>query len=204
MHRYNIRIFNINFSINFDFPVNVCFFNQYSISQVDGSAENINQFVLACLGGLVSIKLFRKVKLTRCLVGHTHENIDQVFSHIGKLLCKYDSEDLPTFFRIVKGAWSKWGSTVVKTVEKVADFKNWIGPIIKTDKNEWLHESSKVLCWKLSRDKGSDDVKLRYKFVCQDPAWMPEEGIQMFEDFPIVDGPVLKQINIGTNTTIFF
>jgi hypothetical protein len=58
--------------------------------QMDGGPENRNKTMLAFAAFLVSRRVFRKVVLTRLPVGHTHEDIDAVFSLIWTaLMAKY-------------------------------------------------------------------------------------------------------------------
>ena len=46
--------------------------------QVDGGSENKNRYLKAYCDRLVAFGLFRKVKVSYLMVGHTHEDIDQV------------------------------------------------------------------------------------------------------------------------------
>ncbi|XP_062582881.1 uncharacterized protein LOC134244642 [Saccostrea cucullata] len=61
--------------------------------QADNSAkDNRNFIIMGFLGSLVLRKMFKKVKLSFLMVGHTHEDVDQMFSwisiHIGKMAIK--------------------------------------------------------------------------------------------------------------------
>ena len=46
--------------------------------QVDGGSENKNRYLKAYCDRLVAFGLFKKVKVGYLMVGHTHEDIDQV------------------------------------------------------------------------------------------------------------------------------
>ena len=51
--------------------------------QVDNCArENKNQYLFAYLGLLVDWNVFKKIELNYLPVGHTHEDIDQMFSRL--------------------------------------------------------------------------------------------------------------------------
>lgn len=51
--------------------------------QADNSAkDNKNFILLGFLGSLVQRKIFQKVKLSFLMVGHTHEDVDQLFSRV--------------------------------------------------------------------------------------------------------------------------
>ena len=56
--------------------------------------ENKNQVVLAYLCMLVEMKIVDKVKIGFLLVGHTHDQIDQMFSTISKKLARNDAFSL--------------------------------------------------------------------------------------------------------------
>ena len=56
--------------------------------QVDGGTENMNRFFLAYCDRLVAFGLFEKVKVNFLMVGHTHEDIDQIFSVVSGTLKK--------------------------------------------------------------------------------------------------------------------
>ncbi|KAJ7381365.1 Exocyst complex component 1 [Desmophyllum pertusum] len=53
--------------------------------------ENKNQFVLAFMCMLVEMGVFQKIKLCYLMVGHTHEDIDQMFSCVARRLLKKDA-----------------------------------------------------------------------------------------------------------------
>ncbi|XP_066304363.1 uncharacterized protein [Branchiostoma lanceolatum] len=48
--------------------------------------ENKNKYMLAFLDILVHMRIFREVQLSFLIVGHTHEDIDQMFSKVGDKL----------------------------------------------------------------------------------------------------------------------
>ena len=57
--------------------------------QLDNTAlENKNQYVLAFLAYLVQAGVFSAIHLSFLIVGHTHEDIDQVFSGVSAHLKK--------------------------------------------------------------------------------------------------------------------
>lgn len=57
--------------------------------QLDNTArENKNKFVMAYLNMLVHLGVFKKIKVGFLLVGHTHDQIDQMFSKFSSKLNK--------------------------------------------------------------------------------------------------------------------
>eukprot|EP00105_Crassostrea_gigas_P042039 XP_019926187.1 PREDICTED: uncharacterized protein LOC105336278 [Crassostrea gigas] len=58
--------------------------------QMDNCArENKNRYLLAFMAYLVGKGVFRKIKVSFLMVGHTNEDIDQVFSKFSHWLCKH-------------------------------------------------------------------------------------------------------------------
>jgi hypothetical protein len=55
--------------------------------QLDNTCrENKNRYVFAFLSLLVQLKVFRKIKVNFLVVGHTHEDVDQWFSQLNRVL----------------------------------------------------------------------------------------------------------------------
>ena len=55
--------------------------------QIDNCGENKNKTLIAFLTDLVRKKVFHKIKACFLMVGHTHDDIDQVFATIsGKFM----------------------------------------------------------------------------------------------------------------------
>ncbi|XP_060561075.1 uncharacterized protein LOC132720867 [Ruditapes philippinarum] len=70
--------------------------------QADNSAkDNKNAFFLTFLAWLVKTGIFKKVKLSFLMVGHTHEDIDQVFSRISCHMKHVDAPTLPALLHAI-------------------------------------------------------------------------------------------------------
>ena len=52
--------------------------------------ENKNRFVFAFCALLVELGVFRKIKVSFLMVGHTHEDVDQMFSRFSNYLRRTD------------------------------------------------------------------------------------------------------------------
>jgi len=61
--------------------------------------ENKNQYMMTFLSLLIKLKVFVKIKLNFDLVGHTHEDIDQMFKVLNEYLKR---EHIPTFERLLE------------------------------------------------------------------------------------------------------
>ena len=114
--------------------------------QMDNCArENKNRFVLAFMSMLVQLNIFEtvqrlfssiviplKVELSFLPVGHTHNDIDQMFSKMSQHLAKNTVKHLDELCRAWNAAYStKEGIRPhVFCVEEVADVKCWLEPLI--------------------------------------------------------------------------
>ena len=87
--------------------------------------ENKNRFVLAFLSMLVERGIFRKVKLGFLMVGHTHEDIDQMFSCYARHLQRNKAITMDALVAGFEAAYSPRPTGII--VEKVWDFQDWVG-----------------------------------------------------------------------------
>ncbi|XP_019627798.1 PREDICTED: uncharacterized protein LOC109472461, partial [Branchiostoma belcheri] len=64
--------------------------------QLDNSAKECkNKYVIAFSTWLVKLGIFRKVKLGYLMPGHTHEDVDQMFSRVSTHLLLHDAPTIP-------------------------------------------------------------------------------------------------------------
>ena len=79
------------------------------------SKQNKSQYLIAYLGLLVGWDVFEEVILSFLPVGHTHEDIDQLFSRIAVFLRKNDARARQEFHEAFCTACSskKWGDDVI-------------------------------------------------------------------------------------------
>jgi hypothetical protein len=74
--------------------------------QLDNTShENKNQIVFGYLSMFVQLRNFQKVKVGFLLVGHTHEHIDQMFSHFSVTLKKKNVGILPSLIECIKKSY---------------------------------------------------------------------------------------------------
>ncbi|CAM6083473.1 unnamed protein product [Calypogeia fissa] len=71
--------------------------------QMDNSAkDNKNQTVIAFCSQLVGQGVFETVTLSFLMVGHTHEDVDALFSRVGQ---RIHNRELSTFFSLMAEVW---------------------------------------------------------------------------------------------------
>jgi hypothetical protein len=109
--------------------------------QLDNTTKQCkSRFLLGYLALLVAWDVFAEVVLSFLPVGHTHEDIDQMFSRIAVWLRKHDATSRIGFREaIVAGFQGKWkGNVVTDNIERAANVSDWIGDFmapIKKNKN---------------------------------------------------------------------
>ena len=83
------------------------------------SRENKNQVVFAYLNMLVELGIFKKLKVSFLLVGHTQDHIDQMFNHFARTLRRKKIESLPSLIEIVRKTYHP--EPVVQKLEETID-----------------------------------------------------------------------------------
>ncbi|XP_078694222.1 uncharacterized protein LOC144923518 [Branchiostoma floridae x Branchiostoma belcheri] len=75
--------------------------------QLDNSAKECkNKYIIAFACWLVHLRIFRKVKLGYLMPGHTHEDVDQLFSRFSTHLQREDAPTVPELFRRLSNAYT--------------------------------------------------------------------------------------------------
>ncbi|XP_028517557.1 uncharacterized protein LOC114575939 [Exaiptasia diaphana] len=102
------------------------------------------------------------------MVGHTHEDIDQMFSRISVALNKSKAVTRPQLEGVIQGAFTPSPTTVF--VENVYDVKSWIRPYIATFKN---HSHPHAFRFKLNE---LGQVEMTYRDWANSKAkeWLPQ------------------------------
>jgi hypothetical protein len=88
--------------------------------QMDNVNTNKSKTCMAYLSWLVKQGIFKKVKVNFLLVGHTHENIDQLFSRFSMRLRQEDALTVEALMKIAIKSF-----TPNPTVEQVYGQRNW-------------------------------------------------------------------------------
>ena len=92
--------------------------------------ENKNKYVFAFCSYLINSEFFKRIEISFLPVGHTHEDIDQLFSVIGGYLKTHDAYTVSDLKKAVKTSCSHILEVI--HIEEVAQIKqlmsgqNWI------------------------------------------------------------------------------
>ena len=149
----------------------------------NATGENKNRFVLFFCALLVGAGVFEKVKLSFLPVGHTHEDIDQLFSRFAESLRRMDCFSWDDLERIIRSSYHSENGSQPEVVRnpKVADFKGWM-EFKKID----ISGHNAPMCFKFQKDQSTTDVlmyargRTSVKVVAGQPdeqsTWFPEDG----------------------------
>jgi len=127
--------------------------------------ENKCNDFYAFLCYLVQTKVFDEVYVSYCVVGHTHLDIDQVFSRLSNAL-KHGHLTLSEFMRNMSNAYTYMGNKAeIHRCESVCNWGKAIAPHI----TDAIHGITSPLMFRIKR-KGPT-VIISYKAHCEKPVW---------------------------------
>jgi hypothetical protein len=138
--------------------------------------ENKNKYVLAYLSFLVKQRVFEKVRLNFLLVGHTHEDIDQMFSCFSRNLRKKEAHDIIMLKEVIKDSYNIWGGVVIEDVEETIDWKLFVDNHLLNVNDITYNQHFRV-----REENGS--VRIWSKQYCHSK-WYPDDGIDIFKSQP--------------------
>ncbi|XP_071143900.1 uncharacterized protein [Mytilus edulis] len=163
--------------------------------QMDNCArENKNRYVLAFFTWLVDIGLFKKVKISFLMVGHTHEDIDQVFSRFSVWLSKFSTLTMDQLLKAFESCYNPHPLSV--QLDHVFNFTNWLEKHI-----EKIEGHSKPHCYKISKDQDGK-TKLYFKNWSTDKDWTDATAENALlktspMDTPSLVKPTLDLVDLG-------
>ena len=119
------------------------------------------------------------------MVGHTHENIDQMFSFVARRLAKNDAHTLEALKDQIKVSYTP--SVLVEELSFVFEVKAWMENSMNYISGH-IHQA----VFKIQNDNGTS--KLFYEKWSTSPVWRPDGGIRLIS--PILrGGPKLVKPN---------
>jgi hypothetical protein len=149
--------------------------------QLDNTCrENKNNLLMAYLHMLLKNRVFKKIKIGFLLVGHTHDQIDQMFSRFSKRLSRHKAFTFNELRSIICDSYKP--EPVVVLLTETFDFRRYAfevpALIIESIRNITFHHQYKIA---FSRDDENTPRQWGKKFST-DPAWKPERGVQLLKD----------------------
>jgi len=141
--------------------------------QLDGSSENWNITLLAFLNHLAEENIFESVTVHRLPVGHTHEDIDQLFSVISQTPREKELIHSPMEFeQLLSQMWANPNAVQVRRIHNVLDA--FYQPHI-TKHLRGLGHLSRIHVIRL--EKQQNRVRLYYKEREIDENWQPTHSL---------------------------
>ena len=152
------------------------------------SKQNKSQYLIAYLGLLVGWDVFEEVILSFLPVGHTHEDIDQLFSRIAIFLRKHDARARQEFHDAFCTSCSskKWGDDVIpeavlsqaESMPRAANFSDLVVEQNLTEKDATRQKRSANRVglsdyhqFKLFKDPETGKVSMLISEWCAKPEW---------------------------------
>ena len=121
--------------------------------------------------------MFRQIKISFLLVGHTHEDIDQMFSCISRRLSKQNARTLLELIREIGMSYSP--AIEADTLTFMFDVRKWLDECIVSNLSGHVHQHQ----FKLVR--GPDGKALLfYKKWSTSKTWAPTGGLQLLTKLP--------------------
>src|SRR5450759_3449135 len=144
------------------------------------SRENKNNLLMTYLHMLLRKKVFKKIKIGFLLVGHTHDQIDQMFSTFSKRLGKHKAFTFEELRLIIAEAYTP--TPVITLLTETFDFREYAfsAPsfIVQSIRNIKFHHQ-----YKISFEKSDDTVPTQWgKKFSTDVDWKPVKGVKVLKD----------------------
>ena len=137
--------------------------------------------MLLYLAILLYTDVFDTITVNFLPVGHTHEDIDQLFSRISQLLRKSIVKTVPALFALLKRSFTKEGiPPVVRDVDNVPNFREWLSPILPV-----IDGITNTRCIKMWR-KSDGKVYIQSKQTLSEPdaRFLPVDGFLFLDSVP--------------------
>ena len=151
--------------------------------QMDNCAnDNKSKYNMLFWSALTAKEIFWKVIVFFLIVGHAHEDVDEMFGRFGQRLKIEDCHTLPDLMASFMTARDP--TFVPSLIHKVVDFKKWVKGYYNEFDQDQLIGHSKAHQFRFYID--SQGVPLmQYKVYRTDPSWVPEGGIALWNVDPI-------------------
>ena len=144
---------------------------------------------------LVQRKIFKKVKLGFLLVGHTHDQIDQMFSRFSIKLAKKSTFDLPQIYVLLEDAYVPKPSITI--VEETYDFRSFaIGAA--TNMPSFAHLNDHSFQHQFRIKQVEEQTLMWCKKYSNSEDWLPTEGLKFLLFVPSCEIQRAKYMLLST------
>lgn len=125
---------------------------------------------------LVMAGVFKKVRLSYLMVGHTHEDVDQMFSRISSALSKHSGTTLFRLHKVIHESFSPEPVTV--DMANIWDIKSWMTPCLPRLKH--LHSRHHAFRFKRSTE-GHVEMSYRTWSKSGRKEWKPSKPLRILD-----------------------
>jgi hypothetical protein len=140
--------------------------------------ENKNRFVFSFLSLLVKFQIFKEVEMGFMIVGHTHTDVDAMFSVISRKLKERNAYTIEHLHTLVRSSHKDPSLTECSVIDEVANFREAVLPYLVSGPDRIVGHIHPHLFRFYMLD---DNPVMQYKEFCNDIAWKPEtEPIHWF------------------------
>ena len=122
------------------------------------------------------------------MVGHTHENIDHMFSCVARRLAKNDAHTLEALKEQIKVSYTP--PVLVEELSSLFEIKAWMENSINNISGH-VHQH----VFKIQNNNGNS--KLFYKKWSTSPVWLPDGGISLISTIPRGVPKLVKPNTLG-------
>ena len=151
--------------------------------QMDNCAkDNKSKYNMLFWSALTAKGIFREVRVSFLIVGHTNEDVDAMFGCFGQRLKIEDCHTLPDLMASFMEAGDP--TIVPYLIHEVVDFKEWVKGYYHEFGQDRLIGHSKAHQFRFYVDPQGVPL-MQYKVFCTDPSWSPEGGIALWNVDPI-------------------
>ena len=144
--------------------------------------ENKNCYMFAFCAALVALGHFREVQMYFLIVGHTHEDIDQKFSVLSRVLKRQDVLSLRDMLALVESGSSSADVTFTSAelLENIWDWSKFITPYLHSGMDAWTGTRNPHHFRFFMQ---GNEPRIQYKIYCTD-AWGPTGGYAALRTVP--------------------
>ena len=128
--------------------------------QLDNTVRQCkSRYLMGWLGLLVHWRVFQDVYVSFLPKGHTHEDIDQLFSQLAMWFRKHDAPSILGFEAALRSAITceDRAPTNIRTLDRVANIRDWIAPLLVNLKGITLDKHQ----FRLTRINGDHGCSVR-------------------------------------------
>ena len=151
--------------------------------QLDNVGTNKNHHLIAYCSWLVKTGVFKKIKIGFLIAGHTHENIDQMFSRFSIRLRRKECFTLPELMKVAEECFTPVPKFILTT--EIPNIAEWLDGI--TYDQDSIQNKMKNIThshqFKIAKDVDGK-VLVQCKQYSTSRDWLPSPGVEVLCGLP--------------------